>query len=355
MKKPCSKYYLSVIEGLERFASQEIRQVFRAKARVLFPGRVKVEGELDPMALSELKVPEDVFVLLSELDAIGRSRNELGRIFRALVSTPSFYDSLRSWSLIAQRKIPKKVRYRVITRKKGQHNFLRKDLERTVYSAIQKMTSQRWEPVVEHAHLEIWVELHHDQCLVGLRASDRSMRHRTYKVRHIEASLRPTVAHVMAKLTAPQQNDVFCDPMCGAGTILIERAELERYNLLLGGDKNPDAIAAARQNIGPRYKPIELKVWDAADLPIDAQSVSSVATNPPFGRKIGSLTAIEQLYPQFLKEMFRVIRPGGALVILTDNGQLLSKSIDKLPFRREGKFPITLLGHKAVIYKFIRV
>ena len=37
------------------------------------------------------------------------------------------------------------------------------------------------------------------------------------------------------------------------------------------------ALAVARANVGPRYKPIELRRWDARDLPIDAGSVSAVA------------------------------------------------------------------------------
>ena len=49
----------------------------------------------------------------------------------------------------------------------------------------------------------------------------------------------------MVWLTGPEDDDVFLDPMCGAGTVLIERGSIARHRLLVGADNNPEALAAA--------------------------------------------------------------------------------------------------------------
>lgn len=115
------------------------------------------------------------------------------------------------------------------------------------------------------------------------------------------------------------------------------------------------ALAAAKANIGPRYQPIHIQQWDATRLPLEPESVSTVAVNPPFGRKIGSPDSIRELYPRFLREMAHVVRPGGRVVVLTDHNGLLAQSIRRLPLRSESALPVRLLGHPAVIRVFSRV
>jgi tRNA (guanine6-N2)-methyltransferase len=70
----------------------------------------------------------------------------------------------------------------------------------------------------------------------------------------------------MVLLSEPQKDDVFLDPMCGARTILIERALWGRYKLLLGGDIRSLAVEIALSNIGNKHKPIEIHQWNATEL-----------------------------------------------------------------------------------------
>ena len=75
-----------------------------------------------------------------------------------------------------------------------------------------------------------------------------------------------------------------------------------RYAQLLGGDIHPEAVAATRTNVGPRYKPIDIRQWDARDLPLDDGSVDRVVCNLPFGKKIGEPQALRPLYEGFASE-----------------------------------------------------
>lgn len=348
-------FYLNTVEGLERIAAAEVKKLNnQLEVQTLPRGHVRIAGDVDPRALLDLKVPEDVFFVVYESREITKSRSSLGEIYRAVIRGMRFTQAI-SVRRATREKWPKRVSFHIVARKRGQHNFTRQDLKKTVYNAVMARTNGRWRAVEENAHVEFWIEVDKNYCLLGVRLSDRTMRHRTYKVQHMVASLRPTVAHAMVLLTDPRADDVFCDPMCGAGTILIERGEAGRYKRLIGGDKDPNAVAAAKANIGPRYKPIEIHQWDATQLPLDAGSVSAMAVNLPFGRKIGTEMEIEDLYLAFLQEAARVLQVGGRLVALTDHSELLSRALVSLPFVSKDIVPIRLLGHKSRIHVLKRM
>ena len=85
-----------------------------------------------------------------------------------------------------------------------------------------------WKPAEENASVEVWLIIRGRTAVCGVRLSDKTMRHRTYKVEHQPASLRPTIAAAMVRLAGAGPGDVVLDPMCGAGTILAEQIELSK-------------------------------------------------------------------------------------------------------------------------------
>jgi tRNA (guanine6-N2)-methyltransferase len=138
--------------------------------------------------------------------------------------------------------------------------------------------------------------------------------------------------------------------MCGAGTILIERAHLARYAMLAGFDRDPGAIAAAHENIGPRYRPIGLAQGDALRLPLGNAAATHLVTNLPWGTKYGSHGENRRLYPRLVQEFARVVRPGGRLVMLTAERMLMREVANRGFVRVESVRRVTILGAPAVIY-----
>jgi 23S rRNA G2445 N2-methylase RlmL len=224
-----------------------------------------------------------------------------------------------------------KLRYRVVARLAAQAHFRRVDAQEAVEKGIAARGDRRW-ALAEEGGLEFWLTILPGEALLALRLSDETMRHRAYQREHLPASLRPAGAAALVRLTRPAPDDVFLDPMCGAGTILIERAHAGRYRQLLGGDADREAVATALANIGPRYKPIAVQEWDARELPLDAASVTAAAVNLPFGRQLGSPEENRRLYPAFLREMERVLRPGARLALLTGDWRTLEEGL-----RRAGR------------------
>jgi 23S rRNA G2445 N2-methylase RlmL len=174
------------------------------------------------------------------------------------------------------------------------------------------------------------------QLLVGLRLSDRKMRHRYDRKVELPASLRPSVAAAMVHLTNPRPDDVFLDPMCGSGTILLERMHAGPYRNIFGGDIDQQRVEAARLNLPQRRKgrkqdQISIRKWDAADLPLENGAVDKVATNLPFGRQIGSQQNLEKLYDDLFTELARVVVPDGRIVLLSSEYDLIKQLMRRHP------------------------
>jgi Putative RNA methylase family UPF0020 len=108
--------------------------------------------------------------------------------------------------------------------------------------------------------------------------------------------------------------------------------------------------AAARENIGPRYKPIELREWDAVALPIGDGEVTRIITNLPWGRKWGSHPENRRLYPRLMREFRRVLAPGGLMVLMTSETRLMRELLEEHEIAPNSMLAVTVLGASAWIY-----
>ncbi|HEX6971153.1 MAG TPA: methyltransferase domain-containing protein [Limnochordia bacterium] len=349
-RRPAIDCYVATEWGLEDLAAREAGQ-YAARVECALPERVLLRGVREPRRLLACRLATDVFILLAELTDVTRSRHELGRLFDAI--TPARVEfAIAAWRDASPRATQRaRVTYRVIARMEGRYNFLRTDLGTAVARALARRLPAAWRLVEDGADAEFWVELSGGRCVVGLRVSPQTMRHRPYKVRHIPASLRPAMAHAMVLLTRPASGDRFCDPMCGAGTLLRERAAAGPYGQLLGGDLNPRAVAAARHNVAG-LPSVRIERWDATQLPLEAGSMTAMAVNPPYGRKLPA--QIEQLYPALLREAARVLRAGSRLVVLSDQPWVVRRAAEPFGFCPEQSLRVRLRGHPAVICVFRR-
>lgn len=243
-----------------------------------------------------------------------------------------------------------KLRFRVISRQANQASYRRIDAQEAVEKGIRLREDHKWQTDEENA-IEFWLTMLPDEVFLGLRLSDETMRRHDAKREHIPASLRPSAAAALVWLTRPRPTDIFLDPMCGAGTLLIERGEAGRYKRLLGGDIRDEAVAATITNIGPRYQPIEVREWDARALPLEDGSVTNVAVNLPFGKQIGSLADNRTLYPAFLSEMARVVRPAGRLALLTGDTRTFETALKRNDaFTLLQTYDVQILGQRAKAY-----
>ncbi|HEU5331446.1 MAG TPA: methyltransferase domain-containing protein [Actinocrinis sp.] len=144
----------------------------------------------------------------------------------------------------------------------------------------------------------------------------------------IPASTNPLIAALMVQFAKPDVGNVVYDPFCGAGTLLVEAAALDRRLRLVGSDVSAKALAAADVNRSALFPGAVLLRADATAMPLGAESVDRVVSNIPFGKRIGSHGSNIGLYPAFLGELGRVLRLDGRAVVLTDDKNLFRASVE---------------------------
>lgn len=356
-------YYAHTMPGLEEVAWIEIRGRLNGvsfegtKALRDKNGFVFFRSAARPAELLKLRTTEDIFFLVARIPRVAWGYEGLEQI-QQLVVRDRFLDAgLRLHGQVTHRADGRGSTFRVISRMAGgRQPYRRIDFQRAVEKALKKRLGRQWRAVDEGEDVEIWANLIGLDFVCGLRLSDARMRHRDYKQAHVAASLRPSVAAGMVWLTEPQPGDVFLDPLCGAGTLLVERGMIERHAWLLGGDINADVLQAAVQNIGPRHKPRQLLEWDAGRLPLASASVDKIATNLPFGKQIGSPQENRRLYRAVFGEIDRLLRPQGRAVVLSSEAELIKDTLRQVKGLQIVRgYSVTILGQRARIYIVERV
>ncbi len=359
-------YLLQTLPGLAALTWREVEQSIQPGPDQPAPRQIAVRGVparndlivLDyrgsPRPLLALRTIEDVFVVATRGFKIARDDRGLRQIHAATKNGEAVKPALDLWRRMNGGK--RNGTFRVVTRVVGQHSFHRREVSRAIADAIRGDWPGRWLPVEEEADLEVWATLLEQELIVAIRLSDQSLRQRG-KLAHLPASLRPALAAAMVMLTHPAPNDVFLDPMAGAGTLLLERAAAGPFAALYGGDNNPAAITAMQTNLRGIGGQIDLRRWDARRLPLPDASVDKVAVNLPFGTQIGEASELDDLYRDVLRQIARVLRPGGRLVTLVADQQLLDRARAQAApvLRATTRHRVLVLGHRATICEHIRV
>lgn len=363
------EYAASVHPGLEQVAGEEIERRL-AGSRVVETQREWVVFRYPGNAadLLRLRTTEDVFVLLFRTAALPLHRKAAIPLLAQMARNSRYWEQALQSLYQARPRSVKRVTFRVVAQMTGRHGFRRQEVYDAVLGGVQARWGG-WKPVAEDAHLEVWAPVVGDWAAIAIRLSSRKMRHRTYREEHRPAALRPTMAAAMVALSRPDPGDVFCDPMCGTGTILAERVLAGPYQALLGGDADADALQAASVNLSEAgvtlrsplealsegSSPCVLNLWDVRSLPLQSSSVDAVVCNLPFGEKVGSHAENPALYDHFFSHLVRVLRPGGRAVLLTSEKELVRHLLDRYTqLQREREILVGLLGKAARIYVLSR-
>jgi 23S rRNA G2445 N2-methylase RlmL len=352
--EPPPSCYAQVLPGLEEVASEEITQDLGGEVKRTGPGLVVFKvPEIDRSVL-RLRTVEDVFLLAWGTDQLTYRAQDLDSIRRWTARDAPWERLLRLHHAIRPKPAGKPT-FRLVTQMTGTHGYRRVDARKALARGLEGKLPASWRHADENAAVEVWLTINGATAVCGLRLSDRTMRHRTYKREHLPASLRPTVAAAMVRLAAARPGDLVLDPMCGAGTILAE--QLARGGRgrppvrVLGGDLDAAALRTARANLAHAGEP-DLVRWDAARLPLPDQVAGAVISNPPFGKQLGEPEEIGPLYQRTIPEYDRVLRPGGRAVLLVADTGALKEAARAVPWQPLRQVRLRVLGQRATILAY---
>lgn len=317
-------YSIFVTAGLENTARQEIIARFGTteKFKILMrkPQRIVFQYSGNPKDLLSLRTAEHLFVVIKHIPNMTRSRSSLTAIRQSLTRF-NFGETLTCCRQVGL-SIRKRVPFRVISRMSGFRNFQKRDFQQVVERVL---IDRGWQLTQSSSGLDVWAEVHGQDAYISIRLSKPEMAQRSYKQVHVPQSIKPTLAYGMVWLSQPHPNDIFLDPMCGAGTILLERAFAQRYRYLIGGDISKDALNATQRNFGRQHQPRQFFHWDAQSPPLKPNSVDKIVCNLPAVGKNEKSSQLANLYRKCLHQYETVLKPNGKMVLLTLQSTLLDK------------------------------
>jgi putative N6-adenine-specific DNA methylase len=225
-------------------------------------------------------------------------------------------------------------------------------------------------PSVERAAPDVRVHafLESARATLYLDSSGEPLFKRGWRAGALEAPLRENLAAGIVMLTGWTAEQALLDPMCGAGTLLVEGAAMargrapgakrrfgfeklaafdasvweavkresrstERVPQIFGSDSDPKAINAARRNLAEAGVERWVKLERADVLERAAPAPAGVMVmNPPYGERMGNAEELARFYPR-LGDALKQRYPGWRCYIFTADLRL-PKLIRLQPARR---------------------
>ncbi len=320
-----SHFYVTCVGGLEGVVAEEISQrTPSATVTALAFGRVHFVYAGPVAQLLTLRTIEHLHAHIAVLETVRPERAWLSELQAALAAT----DLQPALELMQQvRELPAKPSFRVTPIRHGQHEFTSPEIGAAAGAGIVERYG--WPVDLEGYDLDIRVAVRDAVAAVGLRLSEEAL-HRRSRVVHMRASLNPTVAAAMVRLSEPEPGETVLDPMTGAGTLITERYQHDPQVRLIASDLYAEKLALAAENFATLAVPARLLRSDARALPLRTGAADKVLCNLPWGRIVANPRLNRRLYPPVLTEIARVVRPGGIVVLLTSERRLLEQSLSRL-------------------------
>ena len=283
-----------------------------------------------------------------------------------------------------------RIKVRVIAQRSPLHSleFATLRVKDAICDRFVREAGVRPEIDKRHPDIQIVVFVDEEQVIWYIDTTGPSLFKRGWRQAVGQAPLRENLAAGVLRLTGWTKNDVLLDPMCGAGTFLIEAAlaghgispgqrrdfafrNLSRFDQstwnrckpnrahsvpmksqlkIFGYDQDGQAVVMAKRNcqhVG--IADIQLKQGNVLEIcPPAAKGV--MVTNPPYGVRISNKATLEEWYPEFgnvLKQRF----VGWKVYILTADFRL-PKRLRLAPSR---KIPLFNGALESRLYEFLIV
>ncbi len=338
------KIFALTSRGLAWIGSEEMARLAGVRIDEVSYRRIAATCMVPLAPLLGLRCVDDVFLDLATWKDIPSQRIALARI-QELSAQLNLETAL---DLITEvRPIPGKPPFSVTASFVGRRNYTWKEIKQAVAEGI--CSQYPWPHRDDsESDLNIRVFIDHHTAYVGVRLGRNPLHRRAYKSLHLGGSLKPSVAAALLHLADVSTSSVLLDPFCGAGTILAEAALAGSQ--AFGGDLDPQAVSATRENLRLAGEGVGTCLWDARYLPLADHSVKRVVTNLPWGQQVKVDQDLQGFYRQVCTEMGRVLAADGRMVLLTNEPQWVV--LPRLEIQMQ--FEISLFGKKPAVMVFSR-
>ncbi|RTR27757.1 methyltransferase domain-containing protein [Deinococcus radiophilus] len=186
------------------------------------------------------------------------------------------------------------------------------------------------------------------------RLTPRPLSAREWRVCNREGGLNAATAYAALALAGLRVKDRIFNPMCGSGTLLVERALMGPYEAMVGVDIDPEAVACARANLKAAGRSVEVAQVDALNTGLPPRTFDLIVADLPWGDDIGTHGGNAEMYPAFLREMHRLCSKGGRMVVVTHELRLFERVAQESPWEVRELTQVYSGGHHPKIYLLTR-
>jgi len=324
-------FFASCPRGLEELLLQELKS-FKAEKTNLVPGGVAFSGTWETCYRANLWSRIASRVLWRIADFAYKNESDLYAAAKA-VDWPDHFS------------VQKKIRVNVTAQKSPLKSleFATLKVKDAVCDRFRDSLGSR--PDVDRAAPDVRIHafLEEAKGILYLDTSGEALFKRGWRMDIAEAPIRENLAAGIIMLSGWKFDQPLLDPMCGGGTLLSEAAAMARGRApgakrsfgfeklgifdsrlwerikgertiepveprLYGSDTDPDALKAARRNLGAAGVERWVKLEQSDVLERAAPEPAGVlVANPPYGERIGSADELAAFYPKLgdaLKKRF---------------------------------------------------
>jgi len=177
----------------------------------------------------------------------------------------------------------------------------------------------------------------------------------SYRERDVPAASHPTIAAALVRVAGVRPDDVVWDPFVGSGTELCERALAGPYARLIGTDRDPAALEAARKNlVAAGVRDVELVEADALSFAPKGARPTLVVTNPPMGRRLLRGIDLHDFFDRFLEHVSTVVAPGGRIAWISPLPLKTTSRADVLGLERTFHRRVDMGGFDAELQLLVK-
>ncbi len=324
------RLFATCAPGLEEMLASELRRLGATKVRAASRGAEATGG---PMLLWRANVESR----LAERILVPIGGGPAGDP-NAVYSTSLNID----WKRVIPRGKTFAIDASVGASKINNRVFLGQRIKDGIVDRLRKDRGER--PDVDPKRPDVWIRarLFKDRLSLSWDASGCPLHQRGYRTEAGPAPLRETLASAVLMAAGYNGSEALLDPMCGAGTLVIEGAQIARRipaglaqakdagfafqrhadfdakgfadyleelesmiapqaaQRIVGADRDESLISIARRNAARAGVEDDLR-WNASDfrarLPLDHKTL--LVANPPFGERLGELSSAKTLIKAF--------------------------------------------------------
>jgi len=353
-----TRLFLVAAPGLEAACAKEAARVLPGAECTITTGGVELVGDdtLIAHANLALRLPTRILLRLGELEA-----RDFGKLEKRAAALP--------WARYLPAGAPVTIRAASAKSRLYHTGAIEERVALALAGSVGAVLTKPADPTDDDdtsAHA-ILVRGLHDRYTFSLDTSGARLHQRGWRMEGGLAPLRETLAAALVALAEHADDEPLVDPMCGSGTIAIEAALLQirrapgqgrsfAFERFVGFDAA--RLGALRVQLKKaeraRRLPIVLADADAAQLAIARRNAVRAGvdelvtfelgplaqrkphaerglfiTNPPYGRRIGTRSAMPPLYGEIGRALKGAYTAWRAAILVEDRALLPALGIDE--------------------------